>query len=1203
MAKDIKVSDLAVELGVSDRELLALCNHMGIAVGTSSDSLVKAHADRVRLRAKRDGLTRPAPPTQKLDSSTHGDGPSRVQSEPPRPRNIRVHELAKELGMTNAEMFALCETMGVGVKSYSSTMIAAHADRLRQRAQRDGLTRPEQPADVVQPARRRRPGLKRPTDSVTPDAAKATDTIHSTTGAVGAAGGHVLDQGAAAEVEPSEQPAPRSSMPTGSLARRATPLPRRIKPTPPPPPALPPIRSGVRCRLDELGSTVFIQSVVKERSAVVNASAAGRRVLAHADFVDWMTSQSTDPRLLKRARFVLTELARSGYARGTKSVKGAAAGWLRAPLGGASGYHFYLWYVTGASSLGRELGVGADEIVVREVRHHDDTDVAVSLSDWEDLIELGGDDVLGLSADSPFTEEQVRVARAAAAPVQTLRGYPGSGKTTALLLAALHATVEQVLYVTFSQRLVADARSFLETFLPDRAAADVLSYPALLEELADAVPGSIPIITPADGAARLKEHLVPHVAEGFGQWNGLIPGLYDELHAYAFGRSLPFEFRGIPASSSAHLDHETYERLRAGEGLGAAAKDASRLLAQIDPELQRALFPGPFCARSLLADVAEPPPERFARVGLILVDEVQDLTPVELLVILNVAARIGVQSGVLPRLMFAGDESQTVRATDFEWGWMRDLVRAVLPDVIFEDFALDINLRSPALLGEIVEATQNQYKLLDKRDRPSGQSKTTVDASTIGRVIYCSSESGILNEELLDLASRIPRCAIVYPGSSLPQDLVALDEESLALPSSEAKGLDFETVIVLDAGQHEAQFQQLLDERSDVGRVAVRARTLADQFRVAVSRSTFNLVLLDRAGHRVDALSRMLGEEWRWPFETVDFADLESELDSESDPEELLRAIIEEIEGLLSANVSRALARARTASRRLDRMRTQQDVAPELAAAVDRARGLSAAVGLAAAASGEIKSDLDLLEQEVEEFLPRLGLADTFADFRLVADLWSSSTSPRSILTERWLRALADVEGTLIRLGKDLPTLVDRYERFLLRWLQHLADAPNPIDDDHVLRVASTARSVAESIGPRHDYAFARLDTAIDRWAERCSADGRPDRALVLLASQKTINNDLRGRCLEMTGALSEAVDAFVAAGRPADAVRCARRLGDAQRAMTLNAGADPAVDTTLSWISALAEHLDRIEEISLLPEEADRLRAALDHVIERSLA
>ena len=65
------------------------------------------------------------------------------------PKKIRVHELAKELGMTNAEMMTLCDQMGVGVKTHSSTLIEAQADRIRRRAERDGLTRAEQPEEAA----------------------------------------------------------------------------------------------------------------------------------------------------------------------------------------------------------------------------------------------------------------------------------------------------------------------------------------------------------------------------------------------------------------------------------------------------------------------------------------------------------------------------------------------------------------------------------------------------------------------------------------------------------------------------------------------------------------------------------------------------------------------------------------------------------------------------------------------------------------------------------------------------------------------------------------------------------------------------------------------------------------------------------------------------------------------------------------------
>jgi len=64
------------------------------------------------------------------------------------PKAKRVHEIAKELGMTNAEVIDLSAKLGIGVKGPSSTVIDAQADRIRARADREGLIRDEQPAEV-----------------------------------------------------------------------------------------------------------------------------------------------------------------------------------------------------------------------------------------------------------------------------------------------------------------------------------------------------------------------------------------------------------------------------------------------------------------------------------------------------------------------------------------------------------------------------------------------------------------------------------------------------------------------------------------------------------------------------------------------------------------------------------------------------------------------------------------------------------------------------------------------------------------------------------------------------------------------------------------------------------------------------------------------------------------------------------------------
>ncbi len=54
-------------------------------------------------------------------------------------RKIRVYELAKELNLSNKEALDLCIALGIGVKSHSSSIEDAQADRARRKAIRDGI--------------------------------------------------------------------------------------------------------------------------------------------------------------------------------------------------------------------------------------------------------------------------------------------------------------------------------------------------------------------------------------------------------------------------------------------------------------------------------------------------------------------------------------------------------------------------------------------------------------------------------------------------------------------------------------------------------------------------------------------------------------------------------------------------------------------------------------------------------------------------------------------------------------------------------------------------------------------------------------------------------------------------------------------------------------------------------------------------------
>jgi len=82
------------------------------------------------------------------------------------PKNIRVYELARELGMTNAEVLDLCGSLGIGVKSHSSGFVEAQADRARRKAVREGLTRDVQPEE---PGKKPKKPKKAPEPEPTPE--------------------------------------------------------------------------------------------------------------------------------------------------------------------------------------------------------------------------------------------------------------------------------------------------------------------------------------------------------------------------------------------------------------------------------------------------------------------------------------------------------------------------------------------------------------------------------------------------------------------------------------------------------------------------------------------------------------------------------------------------------------------------------------------------------------------------------------------------------------------------------------------------------------------------------------------------------------------------------------------------------------------------------------------------------------------------
>ncbi len=98
------------------------------------------------------------------------------------PKKIRVYELAHELGLTNKEALDLCLSLGMGVKSHSSSIEDAQADRARRKADREGLRRPvqpEEPAPVKKAAAKKAPAKKNAPREITSERPTGTTVEES----------------------------------------------------------------------------------------------------------------------------------------------------------------------------------------------------------------------------------------------------------------------------------------------------------------------------------------------------------------------------------------------------------------------------------------------------------------------------------------------------------------------------------------------------------------------------------------------------------------------------------------------------------------------------------------------------------------------------------------------------------------------------------------------------------------------------------------------------------------------------------------------------------------------------------------------------------------------------------------------------------------------------------------------------------------
>jgi hypothetical protein len=923
----------------------------------------------------------------------------------------------------------------------------------------------------------------------------------------------------------------------------------------------------------------------------------GNHLYCHEEFLQKLEENRNNP-VGKRASLLLHRLLVDVRRQQYKTTQGANRGWRRTPLGGSGGSHFYAWWApAGAAPLEHAEGFDAaprDAIFLRDIRHHDDHSPCLPQSLTRSYLPVGARDLRAEDyVPAPWTNPQVRFATARQ-NVRIIKGHPGSGKTTALWHAADLACHSSGLYVTYSTELAALARDYFDKYIPAHKQIRVVTFSQLLRE-----------ILGLEGAGETVRESRARFLKAIGSFSNTIAGpwlnqrgaLYDEMHAHMVGDALPFRAGTFPEAAEQRLPPRNYRARReqqigrAGAEAAIAVADALRNREAGDPVAR--FFPELALAWQAVQEIRGNPAAVAQRQLLdfdcMAVDEVQDLTPIEALVLVKLAAVAMEHQHTPVRFLAAGDEAQTLRPTDFEWGWFQDLLYGLIGSPV--DFRLTTNLRSPRRIAELVNCAGFLYGTLEKGDRPSATVRAEVEDIAGDQVLFCAAAAGGELTSLLETIAEREGTAIVALGDELPA-YIPESLRSRVLTSFEAKGLDFRSVCVLEGGKWISRVLNRRERGRGVELDDLTRRLAIDQLRVAISRPTERLIWLDVAPTETEiaASSTLLSAHQR-EFPVVPALVLKT-LEEDSLPvEERVRLCESDALQLLAVKPALAWSRARQAVKLLDSLSGE--------ASADRQTRVSAHLTLAQVAFTLVYRRVSLpaemgrpdLYAEAMEHAVTAGRQDLARIVGRVRDY------DRDYSSEKLVSMVGMLE-MLVRESEKLDSwLVFELKPRAAEWIRQAEDEAAKYNPVVITRLLPGLYRIFEV--PDGE---ARLTKIRDRAIRSWIAAQRWSDALALLAQAPGADPALSAQCHEGLQDYALAAERFLAAGKTADALRNYRSIPDFDKTMELIGTLEhhPA-KASLEWVQRMRElAAQRPPEFAkaLLPTE----KKMLEEILETSL-
>lgn len=859
--------------------------------------------------------------------------------------------------------------------------------------------------------------------------------------------------------------------------------------------------------------------------------AGGYRVFAHRELLDGATTRP----LQKRLHLVVTQILANGRPNEVKPVAGNDNRvWMRSPMGGQGGFHYYLWW-----TRGNQLSFGGDPTAVylRCIRHHDDH-TPLSIGEHADY----ADDPYHVleAVEEPTTDEQREFVESPAR-VRLVNGWPGSGKTTSLWLAVERRCLGPTLYLTWSEDLANAARNRFLAFSSADSDIQAMSFEGLWTTITEEAPTRISYQEALQRFRGATEQLNKEIAP----WRGNLELLFGELRARYIGTYGSYE----ATRDSIHVgtrERKDYLATRSSEIGRAEAKavetvfgllERSDDLRHIFPELLLSLK-----CRHVLEMYGMP--DGLRRFEHVVVDEVQDLTRVEILTLLFAARAIALANGKWPEMLFAGDERQTVRPTLFRWA---DLTRPLGAAVSKpEKFDLHRVLRCPENVSQVLENLCDLWGALPREERPGKAVGVTTERHLQGVIMHARARTWLQVQKLVTALEDSPGTRFV---AITADDHARMPEEvqgRVMLPA-QVKGLDFQTVFVLLPGK---ALLELEDSKSELSKVhEMGNRRKIDSLCVAISRTSEALVLIDVDEGLADEMAvkcYAMTRQFAPTAQPADVSDLIDQFkDTSQSPEELALRRCEEAKRVVHDNPNRAWLCVTQAFRMLgdsdlpngvSNRTTRNSVCQTLTTIATQIVEANALEGQPERRAAQIKEITEVVGAALEE----LRAPTTFDAFsRLIS--WRrepNEVSKALALVEQlarlpkeegWFRPLISLSFSSLRraipMAARSEALASRFVGPVDRWLE-------AVGDERAVTIAPVLRETAFRT------LLASTDPAMRVHARRIFEMLPPG------------NTEAEAMLLESEGRFDEASSLFCALGRDSDAYRCLRKDGNWKKAL-----------------------------------------------------